>query len=285
MHANNDDAPVTEIAYAKINLALHVLGRRSDGYHILDTIFAFLDTGDHLQAVSSDTLKLDITGPYAGFLPNDDNNLIIRAAHLMQNAFNTRKGAAFTLGKRLPVSSGIGGGSANAAAAARMLRKLWELPVTLEELAVLLAPLGADIPACVQSETVRGTQTGTELQSVDGDQITGLSALLVNPNIAVSTKDVFARWNGGGNIPLSGRGAAEMMASGRNDLQQPAMLLCPEIADILSALETQNTRITRMSGSGATCFALFDNNQDALNAEQHIKTSFPAYWTVIGKLR
>ena len=275
----------TETAYAKLNLALHVRARRDDGYHALDTVFAFLDDGDYLYAAPENALRLNITGPYASNLSEIHDNLVFRAAQLLQDHFNINDGATITLDKRLPVASGIGGGSADAAAAARLLCKLWELPISMEELGMLLAPLGADIPACVMSRTVRGVGTGTNLFAIDGRDVSGLSALLVNPNIAVATGNVFARWSGNDKGTLTGNTAMEMMVSGGNDLQEPALSICPEIRDVLFSLQQQQPMIARMSGSGATCFALFHDTKQSQIAEQSIRSLHPSYWVMSGKIR
>jgi 4-diphosphocytidyl-2-C-methyl-D-erythritol kinase len=285
MSQKQSELPLAETAYAKINLALHVRGRRDDGYHILDTIFAFLDDGDYLHVIPSSTLNLEITGPYAASLSDTQDNLVFRTARLLQDRFEIHDGAVITLDKHLPVASGIGGGSADAAAAARLLCKLWELPVTMEELGILLAPLGADIPACVMSKTIRGVGTGTNLFAIDGRDVSGLSALLVNPNIAVATGDVFARWSGNDKGALNGNTAMEMMGSGGNDLQEPALSICPEIGDILSVLQQQQPMLSRMSGSGATCFALFHDAEESQLAEQKIRSLHPSYWVMSGKIR
>ncbi len=279
------NAALKETAYAKINLALHVRGRRDDGYHILDTIFAFVDDGDIISAEYSDGLSLRITGPYAAGLRDTDNNLVMLAARILHTHYNIKKGAALTLEKRLPIASGIGGGSADAAAAVRLLCKLWQINATTSQLASLLAPHGADIPACIGSITVRGHETGTQLEQLENTDISGTPILLVNPNVAVSTAAVFSRWTGSDGGALAGNGAAEMMISGGNDLQPFAIEICPEINDVMAALSTQNPIISRMSGSGATCFALFPNETECLRAKKIIQAAYPNYWTMTGKLR
>ena len=186
----------TETAYAKINLALHVRRRRDDGYHDIETLFAFLDVGDTLTATASADVTLSISGPFGDDLSNAEDNLVLRTARLMQDHFQTDGGAQMTLQKNLPVASGIGGGSADAAAAARLLCKAWSLDASDADLANLLAPLGSDIPACVSSTTVFGKGTGTMLVPIDGSALSGLSALLVNPRKPVYTGAVFAAWDG-----------------------------------------------------------------------------------------
>ncbi len=278
------NADCVETAYAKINLALHIRSRRADGYHLIDTIFAFVDDGDHLQAAISADLTLQITGPYAADLSADNDNLVLRAAHAVRDHYGVQHGAAITLNKRLPVASGIGGGSADAAAAARLLCRLWNVSASFDELADILAPLGADIPACVESKTVRGQGTGTILQPVNSADLAGTSVLLVNPNVAVATGTVFSRWQGIDSGPLSGNTARGMMMEGTNDLQPLALSVCPEIGNVLAALSAYKSIIARMSGSGATCFALFPNADECAQAQQQIALQYPEYWTMAGKI-
>ena len=276
---------ISEVAYAKINLALHVRARRADGYHELDTIFAFMNDGDHLHGAEAEELSLNISGPFANGLTKDDDNLVLRTAKLLQSSYNIPCGALLHLNKRVPISSGIGGGSADAAAAARLLNRLWGIGASEIELAELLGPLGADIPACVSSKLARGKGTGTELTAIADNLFTDQPMLLVNPLKAVSTADVFAAWDGNDLGPLSGIGVSDMAQSGRNDLQAAAMRLCPEIQVILETLKIFSPQLTRMSGSGATCFAVFASNQECETARSYISTEFPGYWTMSGTIK
>jgi 4-diphosphocytidyl-2-C-methyl-D-erythritol kinase len=282
-------APVTdayfETGFAKINLALHVRARRADGYHELDTIFAFVDDGDHLFAEIAGELTLDISGPFASDLCAGADNLVLQAAHVLQAHFKIEQGAKLTLIKRLPIASGIGGGSADAAAAARLLNRLWRIYAPEEALAALLAPLGADIPACVFSSTQIGRGIGTSLSPIKDEGLYASNILLVNPNIALSTGPVFRAWDGQDRGGLSGNTLSEMVFSGRNDLQAPANSQCPEIAEILQALQHHDPLLAQMSGSGATCFALFSTKNKCLEAQANIKNAYPHWWTMVGKLR
>ena len=239
-----------EIAPAKLNLALHVRGKRGDGRHDIETLFAFCTDGDTVEAVAGDDLALDVVGPFAGAL--DGDNLIITAARALQAASGTEQGAALRLIKRLPVASGIGGGSADAAAALRLLTRLWAIEPGH---AAAVAPrLGADVPACLLSMTARGTGAGDALALVDDPRIAGRAVLLVNPGVALSTAAVFAAWDGEDRGPLGD------WIEGRNDLEAPARALVPAIGDVLDWLAVQpGAGFIRMSGSGATCFALFDD--------------------------
>lgn len=274
--------PLVETAYAKINLALHIRSRRTDGYHNLETLFAFVDAGDQLTASDADDLTLSISGPFAEKLQSERNNLVLRTAHLMRQHFRVQTGAILTLEKNLPVSSGIGGGSADAAATARLLNRLWGLGAMDSELESLLAPLGADIPACIGSKTVFGLGTGTELTPVSADEFAGMSILLVNPRKPVSTAAVFSRWDGVDRGALSAGRPMATMLQGRNDLEPMAIAICPDIEEILAALRETLPLMARMSGSGATCFAVYQS-MDARDAAQ--STMNAAWWTLAGKLR
>jgi 4-diphosphocytidyl-2-C-methyl-D-erythritol kinase len=273
---------VAEAAYAKINLALHVRRRRDDGYHDLETLFAFVDAGDRLTATESNDIDLGITGPFGDNLRSDENNLVLQTANLLRRHYGVQSGAMLTLEKNLPISSGIGGGSADAAATARLLNRLWRLSATDGELAALLAPLGADVPACIASKTVVGRGTGTVLDAVDDNVFSGMPVLLVNPLKPVSTAAIFSRWDGVDRGGLNAGVAMAAMLDGRNDLEPAAISLCPEIARILSVLRDTTPLLARMSGSGATCFALY---RDA-NARDAAKASLTTkYWTLAGTLR
>lgn len=242
---------LSEPAPAKINLALHVRGRRDDGRHELETLFAFCTDGDMLHAEPAEELTLSITGPYAAGLEVEDN-LVLRAARALRQTAAVGFGAALTLEKNLPIASGIGGGSADAAAALRLLTRLWSVdPAHAERIA---PGLGADVPACLLSMTARGEGVGERLRLVDDPTISGSPILLVNPRVPVSTGAVFAAWDGVDHGPLS-----DDWRGDRNDLEPPARTLAPQIDGVLDWLRDQpGATLTRMSGSGATCFALFD---------------------------
>lgn len=275
----------SETAFAKINLALHVRARRADGYHTIETIFAFADDGDRLSVEASDTLSLQITGPFAGDLGTGSDNLVLRAAEMMRQKFDVSQGAALTLDKRLPVASGIGGGSADAAAAARLLNRFWNIDASHAELAKLLAPLGADIPACVDSFVVEGHGTGTSLVEIDANGLSGLPLLLINPRKPVSTAEIFKRWDGIDLGPLGRGNALQIGCEGRNDLEPIAVELCPEIGDILDVLNEQQPKLARMSGSGASCFALFANEAERDAAATAVAAVNISWWTMTGALR
>jgi 4-diphosphocytidyl-2-C-methyl-D-erythritol kinase len=277
-----------ETGWAKINLALHVRARRPDGYHAIETLFAFVDGGDAIAAEFADADSLTIDGEFAEGLSADGDNLVMRALALLRD----RHGAdrvpplAVTLTKALPVAAGIGGGSADAAAMARLVRRHFLREIGDRALARIMSPLGADVAACVASETCLGVGTGEELSVVPGLRLGGTPVLLVNPRQPVATGPVFAAWDGIDRGPLfTGAEPRAGLLSARNDLQRPAIAQCPAIADILLELGALRPWLARMSGSGATCFALFDAAAErdaaaALLAERH-----PGWWTMAGALR
>ena len=263
-----------ETAFAKINLALHVRRRRDDGYHELETLFAFVGAGDRLTAQSAPQDELRTFGEFAPQLTDPFNNIVAQALHSLPHG----PGWAVTLEKNLPVAAGLGGGSADAGAVFRMVEAHYGLPADWAERA---ARLGADVPACVRSVTCIGRGTGTELEEITSD-LTGTPVLLVNPRVPLSTGPVFAAWDGQDRGPLPQGSVREMALAGRNDLEAPAIALCPAIAAVLAALQQTAPLLARMSGSGATCFALYDNvgARNVARAQMN-----PAWWTLAGNLR
>ncbi len=269
--------PEMEIAYAKINLALHVRRRRDDGYHKLETLFAFVDAGDTLRARAAEQDSVQTLGEFAGGIDNPMDNLVTKALGLLPRA----DGLAITLEKNLLVAAGLGGGSADAGALFRIIEQTHGLPDDWMERA---AKLGADVPCCVRSETVVGRGTGTQLEPIDSD-LTGTPVLLVNPRVPLSTGPVFKAWDGVDRGALPSGIAREIALSGRNDLTQPAISICPAIGTVLDALEATDAWLTRMSGSGATCFALYDSEAARDAAQATITQSHPDWWQLAGKLR
>ena len=256
-----------EIAPAKLNLALHVRGKLPDGRHAIETLFVFCTDGDRLGAEPSQEIGLSVSGPFASELGNTDDNLVIRAARMLAERASISAGAALTLDKRLPVASGIGGGSADAAAALRLLCSLWRIDPQIAE---ALAPeLGSDVPACLLSLPSLGEGAGDRLRMVALPEISGTPVLLVNPRIALSTAAVFASWDGVDRGPLGD------WRDGRNDLEGPAIRLVPEIESVLSWLRGRpGSSFVRMSGSGATCFALFESEHERDDAARIV----PGEW-------
>jgi 4-diphosphocytidyl-2-C-methyl-D-erythritol kinase len=250
--------PLSEIAPAKLNLTLHVRGKLPDGRHAIETVFAFCTDGDRLSGEPADDLSLEVTGPFAGQLGGVESNLVMKAARALAQAAGVSKGAALKLEKRLAVASGIGGGSADAAATLRLLTSLWHID---PKYAGEVAPtLGSDVPACLLSLPMRGEGAGDHLTPVDLSEISGTAVLLVNPRVPLSTAEVFARWDGVDCGPLGD------WRQGSNDLEAPAITIVPQIEVVLAWLGTRpGATFVRMSGSGATCFALFDS-EDARDA-------------------
>lgn len=257
--------PYSEPAPAKLNLALHVRGKLADGRHRLETVFAFCTDGDMVEAELADDLSLTVGGPFAGDLAGD--NLVMKAATALRAAAKVATGAALHLKKNLPVASGIGGGSADAAAALRLLTRLWKIDPA--HAAAVAPELGSDVPACLLSMSARGGGAGDELALLDDPSIAGTPVLLVNPRIPLSTGEVFAQWDGVDHGPLGD------WREGRNDLQASAIQLVPEIGYVLDWLgDRDGAPCIRMSGSGATCFALFDGER----ARDAAAKAVPEHW-------
>jgi 4-diphosphocytidyl-2-C-methyl-D-erythritol kinase len=271
----------SEFAPAKVNLFLHVLGRREDGYHLLDSLAVFAGVGDRLTAEPAASLSLAITGPFGAGLSAGADNLVLRAARALGPA-----GARLVLDKHLPVASGIGGGSADAAATLRLLARLRGLDVPMEALAL---SLGADVPVCLARRPARMGGIGEALAPAPALPECGL--LLVNPGVAVATADVFRARTGRFSAPAvlpafwpnAEAMAADLRAATVNDLQAPALALCPPIGAVLAAIEAAgDCLLARMSGSGATCFGLY---RDAAAAEA-ARARLPArgWWSWAGGL-
>jgi 4-diphosphocytidyl-2-C-methyl-D-erythritol kinase len=267
--------PTREIAAAKLNLALHVRGKLPDGRHAIETIFAFCTDGDRLSAEPADEFALSLTGPFAAELSDGDDNLVLRAARGLAEAAGVRGGAGITLDKRLPVASGIGGGSADAAAALRLLTSLWRLdPHYAQEVA---PGLGSDVPACLLSLPARGEGGGEKLAPVDLSSLSGTPVLLINPRVSLSTAEVYAGWDGVDHGPLSD------WRDGRNDLEPAAIALVAQIETVLAWLGVQpGAEFARMSGSGATCFAFFDSDRSRDEAAARVPRE---WWRLATSLR
>lgn len=253
----------TGYARAKVNLFLHVVGRRADGYHLLDSLAVFPAIGDAVRAEPQDHLSLSITGPFGAALTAGPDNLVLRAARLLADRFGVMAGARLVLEKNLPVASGIGGGSADAAAAMRVLCRLWSVSASTDDLALLAQRLGADVPVCVAQRPARMQGIGETLGAAPDMPDCGM--VLINPGVAVSTPDVFRARSGGFSPPATlpagwadAAGMAHDLGATGNDLEAAALALCPQIGSVLSTLRAAPLcLLARMSGSGATCFAIF----------------------------
>ncbi len=262
-----------EAAPAKVNLALHLRRRRTDGYHDLETVFAFTEFGDTLRVASQAGLTLTVAGPFAAAVGEGDN-LVLRAARALAAAAGVAGDAALTLDKRIPVAAGLGGGSADAAAALRLLSRWWRLDWPVDRLAAVAAPFGADVPACVFGRAMVGAGKGDDLAAVDLD-LAGMPILLVNPRVAVPTGPVFAAWDRIDRGPLD----PQEWRNARNDLAAPAIGLAPVIGEVVAALAETGATLVRMSGSGATCFALYCDQLARDRARAAIEAARPAWWT------
>ena len=266
-----------ETAYAKLNLALHVRKRRDDGYHELETLFAFCEHGDVLSAEPAERDEVRTIGEFATNVGDPGDNLVARAL----NALPHPDGLAITLEKNLPVAAGLGGGSADAGAVFRLVERPHGLPDDWQERAL---KLGADVPACVRSQMAVGRGVGEDLAPLDND-LAGTPVLLVNPRVPLSTGPVFKAWDGQDRGPLTEGTAREIALQGRNDLEAPAISICPPIAGVLAALRETSPMLARMSGSGATCFALYDSAELRDAAERSIAQSHPGWWRMATALR
>ncbi|HKY80635.1 MAG TPA: 4-(cytidine 5'-diphospho)-2-C-methyl-D-erythritol kinase [Sphingobium sp.] len=279
---------LVETAYAKVNLALHVRTRRDDGYHALESLFVFARDGDLLtgRETPDGTVSLTLKGVFASKLDVGPDNLVVRAAHALRNHLGAQRGAALTLTKNLPVASGIGGGSADAAAALRLLDRLWGAQVPLATLEAIALTIGSDVPACLTSRTQLVRGRGEVLEQQEGTGLAGIPMLLANPGVAVSTARVFAGWDqvDRGRLPPVSLNA--LIRAGRNDLERPAIAAAPEIAEVLALLaECGGVLLHRMSGSGATCFALFDKEADRAAAAAGLRAQRPDWWIMETEIR
>ncbi len=324
MSAPPATSPLKANAYAKINLYLHVIGRRDDGYHELDSLVAFAELSDTLTVRSADVLELEISGPFAAALsPDGEDNLVLKAARALAKHVGRVPRAHITLGKNLPVSSGIGGGSADAAAVLRLLDELWGLSLdddilrrsarklsenadgarTLKALFALWRDelndamlhrvglaLGADVPACLLGRTVFMGGIGEKLDLAPA--LPPSWVVLVNPALGVSTPAVFQSRTGEYSsakrfsiAPRDTEELAQVLRERRNDLSTPALAIAPPIGDVLAALEAlHGALLARMSGSGATCFALFAHESEARIAAAHLRRKHTDWWVAAARL-
>ncbi len=274
---------IVETAPAKLNLALHVRRRRDDGYHELETIFAFARDGDTVTVAPGEA-SLRIIGPFADGLGNGPDNLVLRAEAAFKATFGIDASHAITLDKHLPIASGIGGGSADAAATLRALARLHGIAACDERLFALAASLGADVPACLLGHAALGRGKGDALEKIAG--LGDMPALLVNPGVGVSTAAVFARWDRLDRGALLDGDTLKRAIGSRNDLQPSAEQVAPVIAEVLRLLTQQaGVRLTRMSGSGATCFALFETLTARDAAALAIAAAQPDWWQLATTVR
>jgi len=281
--------PLTETAPAKVNLTLRVIGRRADGYHELESLVAFARVGDRVEFASGDSLALDVAGPFAAAAGNLADNLVLKAARQLAGRVPGLVLGRFVLTKELPVAAGLGGGSADAAAALRLIARANALAFDDARLAEAARATGADVPVCLdpRARVMRGI--GEVLSAPIN--LPPLPTVLVNPGVPLATKDVFAAFARTG-VPKAGdafdaaamsgasvEAALGSLADGGNDLEPAAVSLCPAVADALAALRaTPGCRLARMSGSGATCFGLYLSESAAAPAAQAISGGHPNWW-------
>jgi len=275
------------LAPAKVNLALHVTGRRADGYHLLDSLVVFTDFGDVVHLSEADGPLLKIVGPYGAGLTAGDDNLICRAAGaLAAKVGRTLDGLTFALDKQLPVEAGIGGGSSDAAAALHLLNDYWKRPLDDAALVALGLTLGADVPVCLAARPMRMSGIGEQLSPIPSIEAGGI--VLVNPGVGVPTGPVFKALDGrfgDGFDAVPNPITIDWLAAQRNDLERPAMGLAIDIADMLTTLNQIPTcRLARMSGSGATVFGLFDDADTAKHAASALAVAHPDWWVRGGSL-
>lgn len=276
--------PISEAAPAKVNLALHVTGRRADGYHLLDTLVVFTGAGDRIRVMPAAADGFTVAGPFGPDVPADGANLVLKARDLLRGIAGGRAfPVSVELEKDLPVASGVGGGSSDAAAALRALARLWDVPLSAVELANAALRLGADLPMCLAARTLRAQGIGETLTPAAG--LPALDMVLVNPGVAVATPAVFGQLRSRDNPPLGPLPAAAgfaalagWLAAARNDLEAPAVAVAPQIATVLAALRQSGAALARMSGSGATCFGLYPSPQDAARAAEKIAAGQPSWY-------
>ena len=278
------------LAKAKVNLFLHITGRRGDGYHLLESLVCFPDCGDVLKVLPSNRLSLQETGPFSGQMGPWQDNLILKAAGLLKRKYGVVEGAEIHITKNLPVASGIGGGSSDAATVLHLLVKLWNINISDQELMDLGAELGADLPICLYGNLAMMSGIGEVISPVKA--IPSLAMLLVNPGITVSTQAIFGSL--GPIVPkidipdvegLSKGAFIQMLKGCRNDLQAGAVRVAPSISTVLSKLDGLDTcLLSQMSGSGATCFGLFDTVKQAELAKDILQKTEPGWWLSVSHL-
>ena len=277
-------APVRAPARAKLNLYLHVVGRRDDGYHLIDSLAVFVAVHDTVAARPAVDLTLAADGPFAHLLPAGRDNIVLRAAERLAVLAGGARGAALALTKELPVASGIGGGSADAAAAIAALTQLWNLELPARAGAALALELGADVPVCLYGRAAFMSGIGETIAPCP--ELPKLPLVLANPGVPVATADVFRARSGAFSAPgrFTERPAdvaalGRLLAARRNDLTEAARGVAPAIGDALGALSrADGCLLARMSGSGATCFGIFRDAAAADEAARRIAAAHPGWW-------
>lgn len=293
----SEPASLSVFAPAKVNLYLHLTGKRPDGYHLLDSLISFADIGDTVTLEQAEQFSFHIDGPFAKRFSDSErapylnsDNLVIKAARGLSQVVNRSLNVKITLTKNLPLAAGIGGGSSDAAAVLWGLQKLWNLPHNAEYMPPLMVSLGADVPVCFECSPTVIRGIGDEL--FPAPPMPDIPVVLVNPLVSCATADIFLRHSGKyqscRTLPESFdtfHDLIDTLSQYENDLYAPAKELIPEIENVITALRTQkNCALARMSGSGATCFGLFETYTDAKNAQDQIANEYPDWWCQSGFL-
>lgn len=281
---------ISVFAPAKVNLTLHVVGKRDDGYHLLDSLVAFAGIGDSLEMEAASELSLEIVGPTAAQIPTEGENIVLKAARLLAAAAGITAGAAIRLTKRLPVAAGIGGGSADAAATLQGLIQLWNVTLPPERLLALALSIGADVPVCLAGKPTRMQGIGDVLSPAPALPLAWL--ILVNPMVPLHTPAVFKARSGAFSpadplieSPIDAQALADALAARRNDLTPPAVSIEPVVGEMLAAISaTEKCLLARMSGSGATCFGLFAAEAEARAAAARLQGLKPGWWIAPAQL-
>ncbi len=280
---------ITIAAPAKLNLYLHVLGRRDDGYHLLDSLIGFADLHDVVRAAPGISLSLDVTGPFAPALKGAPGNLVLTAAERLGEAVGCAKGAHLTLEKNIPVAAGLGGGSADAAATLLGLDRLWGLGLGTARLTEIAAGIGADVPVCLESRSAFAGGIGGELLPVS---LPETWVVIANPGVALATADVFRAFDGPNgsparftDAPQDAQHLAALLRESENQLTPAALAMAPEIAELGAALSAlTGCELARMSGSGASCFGLFADEAKAKDGAAMLIHDHPGWWAVPARL-
>ncbi|MFO0388915.1 MAG: 4-(cytidine 5'-diphospho)-2-C-methyl-D-erythritol kinase [Alphaproteobacteria bacterium] len=268
-------------APAKLNLFLHITGKRPNGYHCIESLVVFTEFGDTLDISPADSLTLEIKGEFSSLLQKDaQNNLVLKAAKLLQPYANGQ-GAKIILHKHIPMGAGLGGGSSDAAATMRALCNVWNICISKDELMAMALLLGSDVPACYEAEPAIISGIGEYVMPVRCDA--SPFVLLVNPRKPLLTASVYKQFSGA----YAASGAdIDNLASTQNMLETPAIQLMPEIKDIIEAIhQTKECRLARMSGSGATCFGLYDMEEHAQSAKAQLSGIFPDAWVTVTRIQ
>ncbi len=283
-----------QFAPAKINLALHIIGKRRDNYHLLDSLVVFADIGDELIVKITDEEKLIIKGDFAAFLPDEKDNLIIGAIKYFKKEWPNKLPfeLAINLTKNLPLKAGLGGGSADCAAMLRILAKIAKIDLDNKNLQKIALKLGADVPVCLGSKPAIMQGVGEKITPIKN--LPRLNVLLINPQIQLSTKQIFNKLENCRNSPLpklpenfsDSQQFADWLKTTRNDLAEPAIISAPIIGEIIDSLnQMPNCLYANMSGSGSSIFALFDNRENAILAKNIIKQKWAHFWLVTGEIK